>query len=184
MKLFKYEGYEVRIAPEALTLKPFKRIWERDKSKSKDKALTEFSFLYFYCDPRSDYQYIIDDDNRLEAVKEGAGLPKEWKPDKELKAAIDFYSSFDTASAILLRAAMEGVAKVQRKLRDADLDEVDDKGRPIIPLNTYMATLKMVPQVAAMLKEAEKAINEENEYTGEAKGSIEKTLFDDGLDNV
>ena len=184
MNLFKYEGFEVRIAPEALALKPFKKIWARDKSKNKDKALMEFTFLYFYCDPRSDYQYIIDDDDRMEAVKEGAGLPENWKPDKELKAAIDFYSSFDTASAILLRAAVEGVAKVQKKLKDADLDKTDDKGRPVMPLNTYMATLKMVPQVAAMLKEAEKAINEENEFAGQAKGSIEKTLFDDGLDNV
>jgi hypothetical protein len=34
-----------------------------------------------------------------------------------------------------------------------------------------------------MIQEAEKSLNEEMEY-GEAKGSIEKTLFDDGLDNI
>lgn len=183
MRLFKYEGYEVRVAPEALTLKPFKRLWDRDKSKTKDTAIQELSFVYFYCDPRSDYQYIIDDEDRLEAVKEGEGLPKSWKPDKELQNAITFYRTFDTASAALLRAAMVAVDKVQDKLVNADLDETDDKGKPVIPLNTYMATLKMVPEVATMLRDAEKAINDESEY-GEAKGSIEKTLFDDGLDNI
>jgi len=45
MKLFKYEGYEVKVAPEALTLKPFKKLWDRDKSKTKEKAFMELSFL-------------------------------------------------------------------------------------------------------------------------------------------
>ena len=37
MKLFKYEGYKIVIEPEILTLKPFKKIWERDKSANKNK---------------------------------------------------------------------------------------------------------------------------------------------------
>ena len=176
MKLFKYEGYEVRIAPEALTLMPFKKLWNRDRTKDKERALSEFSFLYFYCDPRSDYQYIIDDDDRLEAVKKGEGFDSSWKPDALLIAAMDFYRSFDTPSAALLRVASEAVNKVQKTLKD--LEPSDTKS-----LKEYLAALKMIPEVASMLKEAEKAINEEMEY-GEAKGSIEKTLFDDGLDGV
>lgn len=178
MRLFKYEGYEVRVAPEALTLKPFKKIWERDKSKNKDRAIQELSFVYFYCDPRSDYQYIIDDEDRLEAVKNGEGFPKNWKPDEELNKAIDFYRTFDTSSAILLRAAQEGVDKVQKALKGMDLADCEAKD-----LKDYMSVLKMVPEVATMLKDAEKAINDESEY-GEAKGAIEKTLFDDGLDGI
>lgn len=176
MKLFKYEGYEVRVAPEALTLKPFKKLWDRDKSKTKEKAIQELSFLYFYCDPRSDYQYIIDSEDRLEAVKKGEGLSDDWKPDAALKAAIEFYSSFDTPSAMLLRAASEAVEKVQKTLKDLEPDDTKS-------LKDYLTALKMIPEVAAMMKEAEKTLNEEMEF-GEAKGSIEKTLFDDGLDNV
>ena len=116
MKLFKYEGYEVRVAPEALTLKPFKRLWTRDKSKNKEKAIEELSFLYFYCDPRSDYQYIVDDEDRLEAVKEGLGFPEDWKPDAALNAAIAFYGSFDTSAARLLRMAAKEIDKVQETL--------------------------------------------------------------------
>jgi hypothetical protein len=178
MRLFKYEGYEVRVAPEALTLKPFKKIWERDKSKAKDRAIQELSFVYFYCDPRSDYQYIIDDDDRLEAVKEGEGLPKNWKPDDDLNKAIDFYKSFDSAHAILLKAAFIGVDKIQKSLRETDLDGMEMK-----EIKDYMSILKMVPEVASQLKDAEKALNDETEY-GEAKGAIEKTLFDDGLDGI
>ena len=176
MKLFKYEGYEVKVAPEALTLKPFKKIWDRDKSKTKERAIQEFGFLYFYCDPRSDYQYIIDPEDRLEAVKKGEGFSEEWKPDATLMKAIEFYSSFDTPSAMLLRAASEAVDKVQKTLKE--LEPGDTKS-----LKDYLTALKMIPEVAAMMKDAEKALNEEMEY-GEAKGSIEKTLFDDGLDGI
>lgn len=183
MRLFKYEGYEVRVAPEALTLKPFKKLWDRDKSKTKDTAIQELSFLYFYCDPRSDYQYIIDDEDRLAAVKEGEGFSDKWKPDEDLLKAAEFYKSFDTPSAILLRSAMVAVDKVQKKLIDVDLDATDDKGKPVVPLNTYLAAIKLIPEVATMLKDAEIAINDESNY-GEAKGAIEKTLFDDGLDGI
>lgn len=176
MRLFKYEGYEVRVAPEALTLKPFKKIWERDKSKTKERALQELSFVYFYCDPRSDYQYIVDDENRLEAVKEGEGLPKSWKPDKDLEAAIELYRSFDTSAALLLKAANEAVEKVRSLLTELKPDDTKS-------LKDYLTALKMIPEVATMLKDAEKSLNDESQY-GEAKGAIEKTLFDDGLDGV
>lgn len=71
MKLFKYEGYKITIAPEALLLKPFKQIWQRDRSRNKDKALMELGFIYFFCDTRSDYQYLTDEDERKRAIKEG-----------------------------------------------------------------------------------------------------------------
>lgn len=176
MKLFKYEGYEVKIAPEALSLKPFKKLWDRDKTKSKDNANMELAFLYFYCDPRSDYQYILDDEDRLKAVKEGIGLDSKWKPDKDMENAIKLYKTFEAPSSALLRAALEGVDKVQKLLKDLEPDDTKS-------LKEYLTAMKLIPEVAAMIKEAEKTINEEMEY-GEAKGSIEKTLFDDGLDGI
>ena len=176
MKVFKYEGYEVRVAPEALTLKPFKKLWNRDKSKDKEKAMMELSFLYFYCDPRSDYQYIIDDDIRMDAVKEGQGLPEDWKPDAAVREAITFYRSFDSTSAVLLRAASEAVDKIQKLIKDLEPDDTKS-------LKEYLMALKLIPEVASMIQDAEKALNEEQEF-GEAKGVMEKTLFDDGLDNI
>lgn len=176
MRLFKYEGYEVRVAPEALTLKPFKKIWERDKSKTKERALQELSFVYFYCDPRSDYQYIVDDEDRLTAVREGEGLPNSWRPDKDLEVAIKLYRSFNTSAALLLKTANEAVEKVRKLLTELEPDDTKS-------LKDYLTALKMIPEVATMLKDAEKSLNDESQY-GEAKGAIEKTLFDDGLDGV
>ena len=60
MKLLKFEGYKLVIEPELLTLKPFRKIWTRDKSPNKEKAILELGFIYHFCDPRSDYDYIMD----------------------------------------------------------------------------------------------------------------------------
>ena len=136
----------------------------------------EMAFLYFYCDPRSDYQYLIDDEERQEAVKEGIGFDKDWKPDTLIQKAIDFYRTFDSAAATLLRMANLGVKKVQTLL--TTMEPSDTKS-----LKEYLMTMKLIPEVASMIQQAEKALNEENEY-GEAKGSIEKGMFEDGLDEV
>lgn len=176
MKLFKYEGYEVRVAPEALLLAPFKRLWNRDKSKTKDKALLELSFLYFYCDPRSDYQYITDDETRMEAVKKGLGLGDDWKPDTMLNAAIVFYHSFDSNAAKLLRRAAKEIDKAEQILDN--MTPTDYKS-----IKEQFAAMKMIPELANMIVEAEKALNTEEQF-GEARGSIEKGMFEDGLDEV
>ena len=55
MKLFKYEGYKITISEEALALIPFKKIWTRDRSTNKNRAISELGFIYFMADPRSDY---------------------------------------------------------------------------------------------------------------------------------
>ena len=65
MRLIKYEGYNLTIEPELLTLAPFKKIWTRDKSKDKSKALQELGYIYFMYDIRSDYQIYIDEEKRI-----------------------------------------------------------------------------------------------------------------------
>lgn len=176
MKLFKYEGFEVKVAPEALTLTPFKKIWNRDKSKNKEQATQELSFLYFYCDPRSDYQYIVDDEDRLGEVKKGLGFPDSWKPDATLKAAIDFYRTFDSNAARLLRLAAKEIDKAQKALDSITPEDYKS-------IREQFTAMKIIPEIAAMIQEAEKALNTEEEY-GEAKGAVEKAMFDDGLDEV
>lgn len=112
MKLFKYEAYQMTVEPEALLLKPFKAIWNRDRSKNKEKAMSELGFVYFFTDPRSDYQYIIDEDERIKAIKEGEGLAENWKPDAKVMDAIEFYKQFKTTSALLLETTRSLVNKL------------------------------------------------------------------------
>ena len=181
MKLFKYEGYKITISEEALLLKPFKAIWKRDKSLNKEKALSELGFIYFFCDIRSDYQYIVDEEARMVSIKEGEGMPEDWTPDSVVLEAMQFYSTFKSTSALLLEDTRYAVDKLRKLLREIDLTQTDDKGKPIYTLNTITATIKQVPSLVKDLDDAEKAIAKESMVAGKMRGQGEKTIMEDGL---
>lgn len=179
MKLFKYEGYKITISEEALLLKPFKAIWKRDKTANKEKALMELGFIYFFCDARSDYQYIVDEDARKESIKEGEGLPKNWEPDAQILEAMEFYNTFKPTSALLLEDTRFAVDKLRKLLREIDLNQTDDKGKPIYTLNTVTATIKQVPSLVRDLDEAERSIAKEIAQSDKARGAQTKSIYED-----
>lgn len=179
MKLFKYEGYKLHISEEAFILKPFKEIWNRDKTKNKDKALQELGYIYFMSDPRSDYQYIVDEEDRAKAIKEGEGIDPKWKPDNKVIEAMKFYKTFKPVSALLLEDTRIAVDKLRQLLRNIDLTEVDDKGKPIYTLNTITATIKQIPSLVKDLDEAEKAIAKEIMESDKVRGAQEKSMYED-----
>ena len=179
MKLFKYEGYKITIAEEAFALVPFKKIWARDKSTTKNRAISELGYVYFMTDPRSDYQYIVDEESRKNAIKEGEGLPKDWEPDNIVLDAIEFYKTFKPASALLLEDTRVAVDKLRTLLREIDLGKVDDKGKPIYTLNTITATIKQIPALVKDLNEAEAAIAKEIAQSNKVRGAQEKSMYED-----
>ena len=176
MKLLKYEGYNLTFEPEILALKVFKKLHTRDHSKDKSRFIQELAFIYFYSDPRSDYQYLTDENERLKAIVEGEGLPNDWKIDKILQDAIDYYSSFKPTSALLLedtRAMVEGYRKkikeVTTQMEDLEIKDIKDLG----------AIIKQIPSLIKDLDEAEKTIAREIIQDESIRGSQEKSMFED-----
>lgn len=176
MKLLKYEGYNLTFEPEILALKVFKKLYTRDHSKDKSRFIQELAFIYFYSDPRSDYQYLTDKNERLKAIVEGEGLPNDWKIDKILQDAIDYYSSFKPTSALLLedtRAMVEGYRKkikeVTTQMEDLEIKDIKDLG----------AIIKQIPSLIKDLDEAEKTIAREIIQDESIRGSQEKSMFED-----
>lgn len=176
LKLFKYEGYKIVISEEAFALKPFRQIWQRDKTINKDRAIMELGFIYFFCDPRSDYQYLVDDNERMEAIKEGEGLPAKWQPDKVVTEAMNFYMSFKPISALLLEDTRFMVDKFRAKLRSIDFDSLEVK-----EFKEITGIVKQITPLVKDLDEAEKALNSEIRNSGKMRGSGEKTIFEDDL---
>lgn len=181
MRLFRYESYKVTISEEALLLKPFKALWDRDKTKNKDKALAELGYVYFMEDPASDYQYITDREDRSNAIIEGEGL-KDWKPDKTVEEAMLFYSTFKTTSALILEDTRYAANNLRQALRDIDLQSMDEKGRPVYTVASIISAIKQIPQLVKDLSEAEKAVAREMAASnGRVRGQRAKSLFEDGL---
>lgn len=176
MKLFKYEGYKIVISEEALLLKPFKKIWDRDKTKNKEKAYMELGFIYFYCDPRSDYQYLTDEEERLKAIKEGEGIPDKWSPDNIVKEAMNFYNGFKPTSALLLEDTRNMVNGYRAKLREITKDMSNLEIKDIKDIG---AIIKQIPALVKDLDEAERAVSKEIIESNKVRGSQEKSIYED-----
>lgn len=182
MRLFKYEGYRVTIAEEAMGIKAFRDIWKADASDDKETALLELAYVYFMCDPRSDYMVIADEDERSERIRTQEGLPAKWKPGKLVKAAMEIYKGFKPASALLLDDIRASVDKLRATLRSMDLEEKDSSGRPVYKATEYAATLERLLKLVGSLKEAERQMTMDMAEAGRVRGGGEKTVFDDDLD--
>lgn len=179
MRLFKYEGYKLTISEEAMLLKPFKAIWKRDRTQNKEKALMELGYCYFMEDPRSDYQFIVDREDRSTQIKLGEGIPESWNPDELVIQAMEFYSSFKTPSALLLEDTRIAIDKLRILLRNIDLSAVDDKGKPIYTLNSITSTIKQIPSLVKDLDEAERALAKELAQSDKVRGAQEKSMYED-----
>ena len=180
MKLFRYEGYKVVISEEAFALKVFRQIWNRDRSVNKDKAIMELGYIYFMIDPRSDYQYLVDEDERSKAIIEGEGLDNNWKPDKIVTEAMEFYSKFKPTAALLLEDTRATIDKIRAMLRNINFDALEEKDK-ITALKNAASTVSLIPKLVKDLVEAEKAVTKEIQEQGRARGQGDKTLMDDGI---
>lgn len=182
MKLFKFENYKLTVSEEALLITPFKKIWNRDRSSSKEKALSELGFLYFYCDPRSDYAFLVDDSIREEKIKEQIGFSKNWKPDKLIKEAIETYKFLTQSSAsLLLDSTRKAIEVIREKLANIDFEEEDSKGRRVNTLANVTSTLKSVPALIKEVVETERAVNQEINENSRLRGQGVKKLLEDGV---
>jgi len=180
MKLFELDRdtYSVVYEPQTLTLKPFAAIFKRDRSEKKTKAVKELSFVYFYCDIKSDYMIHIDNSIRFKAIRADLLLDKNWKIDKVMQEAIDFYNSMSTSITAEILADSRFTAKtLSNKMKTA----VQEDDLSIDDMSKLMANITKIPTVVKALQTAEQAVLKEIE---EAKGSIgskEKAMFEDGL---
>lgn len=183
MKLIEYINFEIKISDEALLVKPIRLLYNKDRSKNKEQFIRQMSYLYFYADPRSSYNYITNDEERSKAIIAQEGLPKDFKPSKELEEAINIYKQLvTTTSLLLLQDTRVAIDKVRDFLRNVDLNLLDDKGKPVYTINSITSAIKQIPQLAKDLAEAEKLVTKEIEEQGRARGSQgSKTLMDDGI---
>ena len=183
MKLLNVENYQVKVADEALLVKPIRDLFNADKSKDKEKFYTECSIIFFMADPRSSYGHIVDDEERFEAVKIQEGLPKNYKISKELQLAIDTYKQLTTTiSSQLLEDTYVAIDKLRKFLRNIDLYAVDDKGKPLYTISSITSAIKAIPQLTKDIQEAEKQVNSDILELGRKRGGDKgKALFEDGI---
>ena len=183
MKLIKYENYQLEISDEAYLIGPIRRLFNKDRSSTKERFFQQMSIIYFMCDPISTYMYIIDPDERLKEILKQEGLPEDFKITKDLQDAMDIYEKHcKTSSTMLLEDTRILIDNLRKYLRSIDFNSKDDKGRPIYPVNQITSAINQIPELVEKLSKAEKAVQKDLEDSSRIRGGAEKKIFEDGID--
>lgn len=180
MKLIEFDGTDFKIADEALLVRPVRELFEQDTNPRKEEFWKQISYLWFMCDPRSTYMYLVDEEARAAEIKTQEGFPEEWAPDSLLQEAMTIYRKHTlTTSALMLESLRKGSENIRKFIEDIDLSERDKNGKPIYQVSTYTNTLGQIPELARKISEAEKALAKDFATEDLARGSVEKSAGED-----
>ena len=174
MELFEIKDDQVVFSPAALTLIPFRAIWDKDKSKGKKKAMAEMAAVYFYADYKSDFAEILDPVEKLEIVKSViVGIPKDWEPSDKFDEAVAFYKERQqTVTTVLLEDAKIAIAKISAFLRDVNLEETDIK--------KVSDVIGNLPKTVETINALENSVKKEMQQADTMRGGHAKAIFEDG----
>lgn len=172
---------EVEIRPELLSIPEFKTIWGRDKTKKKEKARKELTYIYFFADFRSNLVIFDEKQRREEAIRTIFGGDSDWQPDEKTQAAVDKYRELqETPSMKLLESALRATGKIQDYFDSIDFKERDDKGHPVYKITDVTRSLKEVEDITKSLKKLREQLRQEQEQGDErVRGGGSKSLFED-----
>jgi len=184
MNLIELKNYTLTISPEAYALKPFRALWERDKTNTKDRVYAEMSYVFFMEDFRSDFFGIINDEERREVVMKQIILPKGWKEDKFVVAARKYYQSENERiyALLFLRDAQLALDKIREYFREVDLMAVDDKGKPLHDVSKLDRVLgnssSLLKNLSDLQEQVKRSLQEDK---SNVRGGKEKSVFEDGI---
>lgn len=127
-KLFDIDGGKVVMNPTILWLPEFKKIWDRDKSKGKEVAAREISYIVFLHSFQSPYQAYSEADRESKIIsdffKEG------WKPDDCVKAGIKKYLELQDSAVLRLfnstKLALEAINVHFKRVYNKVVESEDD----------------------------------------------------------
>jgi transcriptional regulator with PAS, ATPase and Fis domain len=173
MNLFDLKNWKLEIKPEAFTIKAFKVLIDRDKSKDKNIALQELAYIYHMCDNMSPSASFLDEESRHNDVIKKVIKVKNWKPDNAVKEAMEVYKEMEeTVTSRYLESVKIALSKVDKYFREfedpdsASIKRVDDM------IKGSMNTVKSV-------RELEKLVKQDKESSDILRGGRTKGLFMD-----
>jgi hypothetical protein len=177
---FQLDGnMNLTIDPTIYSLSIFKKILEKDKSKNKEKALMDMSYIFWMSDYRS---YVADITDSIEKHKEVISIIDEsgkYKPDSLVEEALEQYKKDIPLSLHFLNDVKSAVNELRKYFRELDLQEYDDKGKPIHNANQVMNSIKSTGDLLETLDKHEIKVKKDLDMNNSVRGSKSKGLYED-----
>lgn len=173
MNIFEIVNNQVTFSPQALMIKPFREIWDCDKSKDKFQATLELSYVYYMSDERSDYMYILDEEERHDQIVSDLELGDNWIKPKYIDTAIVYYKRLsETTSTKLLESTRNVIEKISGFLDTIDINERDSRNKPVHDITKITNSVEKIPKLIRALNDIEKEIIREKELKAQSGNKI------------
>jgi len=184
MKLFELDDkHKLVIDPAAYALKPFAKLWNRDKTPDKRQALAELAYIYYMMDYKSDFFEISDEMERSDQIITQLDFDVDIDiEDPALLSAKEFYrEKTETKILLLLKDAYSSVDKLRDYFREVDLTMVDDKGRVMHDSSKLMKNIANLGETVEGLKKLEFQVRKEKQADSKLRAGREKGMFEDDV---
>ena len=181
--LFTIKNLAVVPEPEVYMISPFKEILERDKSKKKVVALQELAYIEFMSSLKKSNPFAgYNDGEREGAVIKAVFNGENYNPDKLVLEGIKFISELQTTHSpvySLYLKSKKAVEGIKRFFDSVDVNERDDRGKPIHKATDILRSINEVPKTLATLKDLERKIQSEDLSVSKNRGEIKVGMFAD-----
>lgn len=173
MTLFDIENGKVVLKASSLAIPEFKLIWEKDKTKSKDKAYNQLSYIIFLCDVSlsNPYRNYTDEDRNNILKKDFLGGKD---PDEDMLNAIVKYRKLqETVSVRMLRSAKNAAEKLSIYFDNIDFDLLDKFNKPVYSARDVASNLKEIGSIVKSLGILEDQVKKEQSSSGKVRGGVD-----------
>jgi hypothetical protein len=179
MNIFKFVNNKLIISPEDVLIPEVNLIWERDKSKDKEVARQELTYIYLISDWNSIYRNYPEAHKDTIIRKDFIKIPK-WEPDKAVKEAIkrlEDHQNQSSNSMRLLKSTKNAVEKLSEYFDGIDFTERDEKGQPVYKINEVTRAMESSGKVLQSLETLTEKVEKERSMSSSkiiGGGSINK----------
>lgn len=175
--LFEVNGQAVIPTTEVRLIEPFKTIWDRDETESKEFALRDFAFIEFMVSKKKTNPYAgYSEEERLKKLSLIYYGDENAEIDTLVEQGMAEMVKFQTeasATYSYLVSLLNIADRIKHYFNTVDIDERDDKGRPIHTISNITRAIGDIDKVLQTLHTAQAKVEQELYETTKTKGNKE-----------
>ena len=166
MNVFVYDNVNNRLEinkGEILLVREFKNLFDKDKSKDKNQAFKELTYIYLALDWKSPYSQYTELERHEEALRDSGLTEEEFNNPVFREACRKYRALQDSNKSIkMLNAAKTAVDRFIDYFEViVDLNERDQNGKPIFSAEKVMKEVSNLTKVHQELIDLENAVKKE-----------------------
>jgi len=168
-KLFDIDKGKVVLNPTTLWIPEFKKLWDRDKKKNKDRAIAEISYIVFMYSFQSPYQAYSEKEREQKVREDFLTKFEKWEPDDAVKDAIVKFNDLqDSVSLRLLRSTKLALETIEEYFKTANPEDI----------STIVKNAKELGNLVQSLDKLERQVQKEQLEASSIRGQTEVGLFE------